>query len=295
MKTTKENNMETISEEQKPARDELRDFLAEKALYIRRDIIKMIALAGSGHPGGSLSAADIVTALYFKILRHDPRVPDWPLRDRFVLSKGHAAPLLYAALAESGYFERGELWSLRSLGSRFQGHPDMLKLPGIEISTGSLGQGLAIANGMALAAKMDNLNSAVFVLIGDGESQEGEIWEAALFAAHNRLDNLIAITDYNNLQIDGRVSDIKNVCPIAGKWSAFGWHVICVDGHNMIEIVNALETARSVVGKPVMIEAATVKGKGVSFMEDMVGWHGKAPTEEEMKIALKELGAESWE
>ena len=202
---------------------------------------------------------------------------------------------MYAALAEAGYFERRELWSLRSLGSRFQGHPDMLKLPGIEISTGSLGQGLAIANGMALAAKIDNLDSTVYTLIGDGESQEGEIWEAALFAAHHRLDNLVAITDFNNLQIDGRVSDIKNVCPIDSKWSAFGWHVICVDGHNLLDIVSALESARAVSGKPVMLEATTIKGKGVSFMEDMVGWHGKAPTKEEMKSALKELGVDEWE
>lgn len=287
--------MEVISEEEKISPDKLRDFLEEKALLIRRDIIKMITTAGSGHPGGSLSAADIVTALYFKIMLHDPSVPDWKLRDRFVLSKGHAAPVLYAALAESGYFARSELWSLRSLGSRFQGHPDMLKLPGVEISTGSLGQGLAVANGMALAAKMDKLNSNIYVLIGDGESQEGEIWEAALFAAHNRLDNLIAITDFNNLQIDGKVSDIKNICPIDGKWSAFGWHVICVDGHNMLDIVNALAAARLVTGRPVMIEATTIKGKGVSFMEDMVGWHGKAPTEEEMSLALKELGTEEWE
>jgi len=287
--------METISEEEKISADELRDFLEEKALLIRRDIIKMIAAAGSGHPGGSLSAADIVAALYFKILRHDPREPKWPLRDRFVLSKGHAAPVLYAALAESGYFKRSELWSLRSLGSRLQGHPDMLKLPGVEISTGSLGQGLAIANGMALAAKMDDLDSTIYTLIGDGESQEGEIWEAALFAAHNHLDNLVAITDFNNLQIDGRVSDIKNICPIDSKWSAFGWHVICVDGHNVIDIVRALESARAVRGQPVMLEATTIKGKGVSFMEDMVGWHGKAPTTEEMESALKELGVDEWE
>lgn len=275
-------------------KDELKAFLEEKALDIRRDIIKMIAAAGSGHPGGSLSAADILAVLYFYTLRHDPKNPSWPERDRFVLSKGHAAPVLYAALAESGYFPRADLWTLRRLGSPFQGHPDMLKLPGVEISTGSLGQGLAVANGMALAAKLDKRRSRVYVLIGDGESQEGEIWEAALFAAHQRLDNLTAVIDFNDLQIDGRVSEIKNVCPIDAKWSAFGWHVICVDGHDILQIVDAFEEARLVGGKPVMIEATTTKGKGVSFMEDVVDWHGKAPTLEQARAALKELGVENW-
>lgn len=284
-----------ISTNETLSKVELKTYLEEKALLIRRDIIKMIGAAGSGHPGGSLSAADILAVLYFHVLRHEPDNPAWPDRDRFILSKGHAAPVLYAALAESGYFQRSELWTLRRLGSRFQGHPDMLKLPGVEISTGSLGQGLAIANGMALAAKMDKRENTIFALIGDGESQEGEIWEAALFAAHHNLDNLVAITDYNDLQIDGRVSEIKNVCPIDEKWSAFGWHVICVDGHDHIQLAGAMEEARSVKGKPVMIEATTVKGKGVSFMEDAVDWHGKAPSGEETRAALKELGADDWE
>ena len=284
-----------VSENKIQSRAELKGFLEEKALLIRRDIIKMIATAGSGHPGGSLSAADILAVLYFHALRHDPANPNWPDRDRFVLSKGHAAPVLYAALAESGYFERSELWTLRRLGSRLQGHPDMLKLPGIEISTGSLGQGLAVANGMALAAKMDGRDNSVFALIGDGESQEGEIWEAALFAAHNRLDNLVAVTDFNDLQIDGRVSEIKNICPIDAKWAAFGWHVICVDGHDVLQLADAFAEARLVTGKPVMIEATTVKGKGVSFMEDIVDWHGKAPAPEQMLSALRELGAADWE
>lgn len=273
---------------------ELLSHLENKALDIRRDIVKMISTAGSGHPGGSLSSADIVTALFFYALNHRPEDPKWPERDRFVLSKGHAAPVLYAALAETGYFDRSELWTLRQLGSRLQGHPDMLKLPGVEVSTGSLGQGLAVANGMALAGKIDNRDYRVYVLMGDGETQEGEIWEAALFAAHHGLDNLTAIIDFNDLQIDGRVSHIKNVCPIDQKWSSFGWHVICVDGHDLLQISGALDEARLIKGKPVIIEATTVKGKGVSFMEDAVDWHGKAPSEEDLMRALAELGVEKW-
>lgn len=265
-----------------------------QALTIRRDIIKMIGLAGSGHPGGSLSAADIVAAIYFHALRHDPKSPKWKERDRFVLSKGHAAPVLYAALAESGYFKRDILWTLRQMGSPLQGHPDMRKVAGVEVSTGSLGQGLAIACGMALAGKIDGLDYTVFTVIGDGESQEGEIWEAAMLAAHYKLDNLIALTDYNDLQIDGRVSDVKDICPIDDKWRAFGWHVICIDGHDMAQIVAALDDARQVKDRPVMIEAKTIKGKGVSFMEDAVEWHGVAPNNEQMISALKELGVDDW-
>ena len=273
---------------------ELIDSLEKKALQMRRDIVKMISLAGSGHPGGSLSSADIVAALYFHAMRHKPENPKWRERDRFVLSKGHAAPVLYAALAEAGYINRDILWTLRQFGSPLQGHPDMRKVSGVEISTGSLGQGLAAGCGMALAGKLDDLDYKVYVLIGDGESQEGEIWEAAMQAAHHKLDNLIAITDYNNLQIDGRVCDIKDVCPIDKKWQAFGWHVICVDGHNMAEVVDALDEAEQMTGKPIMIEAKTVKGKGVSFMEDAGEWHGSAPNQEQMIAALKELGVEDW-
>jgi len=279
----------------KISKDDLTGLIEEKALDIRRDIVKMISLAGSGHPGGSLSSVEIMSVLYFYAMSHDPKDPKWPKRDRFVLSKGHSAPALYAVLAEAGYFDRSELWTLRKLGSRLQGHPDMRKLPGIEISTGSLGQGLAIANGMAMAAKIDGLDHNIFALIGDGESQEGEIWEAALFASHNRLGNLIAITDFNDLQIDGRVSEIKDVCPIDKKWSSFGWHVICVDGHDVIQLIEAIDAAKRVDDKPVMIEAKTIKGKGVSFMEDNVDWHGKAPSTEELEKALNELGVKAWD
>lgn len=276
-------------------RENLKLFLEEKALVLRRDIIKMTGLAGSGHPGGSLSAADIVATLYFHVMCHDPTNPAWIHRDRFILSKGHAAPLLYAALAESGYFDRSILWTLRKFGSPLQGHPDMRKVAGVEISSGSLGQGLAVACGMAYAAKIDHLDHKIYVLIGDGESQEGEIWEAALFASHHRLDNLIAITDYNDLQIDGRVSEIKEICPIDEKWSAFGWYPLCVDGHDVLQIADALSEAKKIKGRPVMVEAKTIKGKGVSFMEDKADWHGKAPNKEEMIVALQELGIPEWE
>ncbi len=278
----------------KPQDQELISSLEKRALRMRRDIIKMIGLAGSGHPGGSLSSADIVAALYFHAMRHKPQNPIWKNRDRFVLSKGHAAPVLYAALAEADYIKREALWTLRQFGSPLQGHPDMRKVAGVEISTGSLGQGLAIGCGMALAGKLDDLDYKVFVLIGDGESQEGEIWEAAMHAAHDKLDNLIAITDYNDLQIDGYVSEIKDIRPIHDKWEAFGWHVLRVDGHNMTELIDALDTAKKITGKPIMIEAKTVKGKGVSFMENAVEWHGSAPNQEQMIAALKELGVEDW-
>ena len=278
-----------------PLGQELVDCLEKKAQIIRRDIVKMISLAGSGHPGGSLSAADIIAALYFNAMRHKPDNPKWEERDRFVLSKGHAAPVLYAALAEAGYIKREVLWTLRKLGSPLQGHPDMHKVPGVEVSTGSLGQGLAVGCGMALAGKLDNLDYSVFVLIGDGESQEGEIWEVAMMASHHKLDNLIAITDYNDLQIDGRVSEIKDVSPLDKKWEAFGWHVLQVDGHNMAELVTAFDEAKTINDKPIMIVAKTIKGKGVSFMENEVGWHGVAPTEEEMVTALAELGVADWE
>lgn len=263
--------------------------LKEKAAVIRRHIVRMLARAGSGHPGGSLSAADIVTVLYFKEMNLRPEDPYWPDRDRFVLSKGHAAPLLYAALAERGYFPVEELDTLRRLGSRLQGHPDSKRLPGVEVSTGSLGQGLAAANGMALAARLDGRNYRVYVLLGDGELQEGMVWEAAMASAHYRLDNLVAFVDYNGLQIDGPVAEIMSLEPLAGKWRAFGWHTLVIDGHDYDQITGALAEARAVKGRPVAVIAKTVKGKGVSFMEGKVDWHGKAPTPEEAERALAEL------
>lgn len=263
--------------------------LAERARAIRKHILCMITRAGSGHPGGSLSAADIVTALYFHELRLDPRRPDWPDRDRFILSKGHAAPVLYAALAERGFFPVEELDTLRQLGSRLQGHPDLRKLPGVEMSTGSLGQGLAVGNGMALAARLDGRDYRVYVLLGDGEVQEGMVWEAAMASAHYRLDNLVAILDHNRLQIDGPIAEVMSPEPLAEKWRAFGWHVLQVDGHDFSQIIAALTRAKSLKGRPTMIICETIKGKGVSFMENRVEWHGTAPTEEDLARALEEL------
>ncbi|MFZ3063384.1 MAG: transketolase [Actinomycetota bacterium] len=270
-------------------RGEIERVLKDRALELRQHVIRMIGKAGSGHPGGSLSAADIVAVLYFHHLRHKPENPKWPNRDRFVLSKGHACPILYAALAESGYFPVEELMTLRQLGGRLEGHPDMRKLPGVEISSGSLGQGLAAGNGMALAARLDGLDYRVYVLMGDGECQEGEIWEAAMFAAHFRLDNVVGIVDYNNLQIDGFVSDIMEIQPLKDKWRSFGWHVIEIDGHNILQIIDALNEAGSIKRKPTVIIANTVKCKGVSFMENKVEFHGRAPTADELERALKEL------
>lgn len=263
--------------------------LEEKARALRRHVIAMTGQAGSGHPGGSLSCADIVAALYFEVLRIDPQRPHWEDRDRFVLSKGHAAPVLYAALAERGFFPVEKLLTLRRLGSPLQGHPDMKRLPGVEFSTGSLGQGLAAANGMALAARLDKKDYRVYVLLGDGEIQEGMVWEAAMAAAHYRLDNLTAFLDYNGLQIDGPLAEVMGVEPLPEKWRAFGWDVQVIDGHSMAEILAAVERARAVKGKPQMIIARTVKGKGVSFMENQVDWHGTAPKPEEVARALAEL------
>jgi transketolase len=270
----------------------LKTKLQQKANLIRQDIIRMIGTAGSGHPGGSLSAADIIAVLYFHHLNHRPNDPKWSERDRFVLSKGHACPALYSALAESGYFSRNELSKLRQLGSILQGHPDQKRTAGIEISTGSLGLGFAAAAGMALAAKMDKAKYKVYTLIGDGESQEGIIWEAAMFAAHHKLDNLVAILDNNGLQIDGLVNEIVKVEPLADKWQAFGWEVFEVDGHDIDELVYVLEKADAVKEKPAMIIARTVKGKGVSFMENEVDWHGVAPDLKQVRKALKELDNE---
>lgn len=263
--------------------------LQEKAKIIRRHIIRMLAEAGSGHSGGSLSCADILTALYFKVMKHNPSNPKWPERDRFVLSKGHAAPALYACLAEAGYFPKEWLLSLRKLGSPLQGHVDCKKVPGVEVSTGSLGQGLSVANGIALAGKIDKRNYRVFVLIGDGESQEGQIWEAAMASSHYKLDNLCAILDRNKMQIDGLTEDVMSIEPLAEKWSSFGWKVVEIDGHNFKEILNALSPNQIEKEKPLMVIAHTVKGKGVSFMEGVVDFHGKAPTKGEMEKALKEL------
>lgn len=264
--------------------------LEEKAKLLRRHIIEMTGRAGSGHPGGSLSAADIITVLYFYKMRHDPKNPEWKDRDRFVLSKGHAAPVLYAALAECGYFPIKYLETLRQIGSSLQGHPDMLSLAGIEMTTGSLGQGLSAAIGMTLAGRIDKKDYRVYCMIGDGESQEGQIWEAAMAAGHHKLDKLIVILDHNKFQIDGKVEDIKGIQPIKSKWEAFRWHVIDnVDGHNIKSIIEALEKAEKIRAKPTIIIAETVKGKGISFMEWKNEFHGRAPTKEELEKALKEL------
>jgi len=263
-------------------------YLKSKATEIRKLIVEMLAKAGSGHPGGSLSSTDIITCLYFDVMRHDPKNPTWPERDRFHLSKGHCCPALYAALTVSGYFPRENLWTLRRLNSMLQGHPDK-RVPGIELASGSLGQGLSIGLGMALSAKLDKKDYRVYCLMGDGELQEGNIWEAAMAAAHFKADNLCGIVDYNHFQIDGRTEDIMNLEPLLNKWEAFGWHAISCDGHNIKELLEAFRIAKTVKQKPTVIIAHTVKGKGVSFMEHVVDFHGRAPTEKEREIALKEL------
>lgn len=260
-----------------------------RAARMRYDIVEMIAEAGSGHPGGSLSAADIVASLYFGIMQHDPARPDWPERDRFVLSKGHAAPVQYAALAEAGYFGRDHLRTLRKLGSMLQGHPDCLKCNGVEVSTGSLGQGLAIANGMALALRLNGSGSKVYCLLGDGEMQEGEVWEAAMFAVHHGLDNVVAIVDHNGLQIDGACADVMCLGEVAEKLAAFGWEVREVGGHDVPELLDAITEPPLAPGVPVAVVAHTVKGRGVSFMEGDAGWHGKAPNADQTAQALAEL------
>jgi transketolase len=270
-----------------PTRDP--GLLREHAKEVRREIVKMLTVAGTGHTGGSLSAADIVAALYFYKMRHRPEDPEWKERDRFVLSKGHAAPVLYAALALTGYFDRELLKTLRKIDSPLQGHPSSKMLKGIEISTGSLGQGLSIANGMAMGLKMDGLDSRVYCLLGDGELQEGQVWEAAMTAVHYGIDNVCAIVDNNGLQIDGFCCDVMKIEPITEKWKAFGWHVMDIDGHAMEQIVNALDEAERVKGRPSVIVARTVKGKGVSFFEGKAEYHGIAPTKEEQDKALEEL------
>ena len=266
------------------------EHLAHLSQAMRRDIVEMIHAAGSGHPGGSLSAVEILATLYGSVMRHDPADPKLPDRDRFVLSKGHAAPVLYAALAETGYFPREELLTLRKLGSRLQGHPDMRKLPGVEVSTGSLGQGLALANGMALALRLDgSVKPTVFCLLGDGELQEGSVWEAAMASAHYGLDNLVAIVDLNGLQIDGPTCEVMDLGNVPEKFAAFGWTVMTCDGHAVAELHDALTRAKAHVGGPIVIVARTMKGRGVSFMENLCDWHGKAPNADECARALVEL------
>lgn len=264
--------------------------LQKTANTIRQDIIKMLTESKSGHPGGSLSAVEILTALYFSEMKVDPKNPRWEDRDRFVLSKGHAAPVLYATLAEKGFFDKKHLMTLRKIGSILQGHPNMNDTPGVDMSTGSLGQGLSVANGIALAGKLDKKDYRVFTVLGDGELQEGQVWEAAMTTAHYKLDNLTAFIDHNGLQIDGPVRSVMNPEPVPEKFRAFGWHVIEIDGHSLEEIFSAIDEAKNTKGQPTMIIANTVKGKGVCFMENQAGWHGSAPNQEQCDEALKELG-----
>lgn len=259
------------------------------AKRLRRHIITMIGKAGSGHPGGCLSAVEIVTTLYFNLLRHKPSDPQWSDRDRFILSKGHAAPLLYAALAECGYFPVDELSTLRQLDSRLQGHTDRTVTPGVEMSAGALGQGLSFAIGVALAGRLNSQDYRVYVLLGDGECDEGQVWEGAMAAAHFKVDNLVAIVDNNRQQLDGWNRDVMNLEPFNKKWQAFGWHVIEVDGHNFSQLILAFNQAKVIKGQPTVIIAHTIKGKGVSFMENNPDFHGKAPNAAEVEIALKEL------
>ncbi|HJU91028.1 MAG TPA: transketolase [Gemmatimonadaceae bacterium] len=260
------------------------------ARSLRRHIVRMIAAANSGHPGGSLSAVEIITALYFGgVLRHDPKRPDWPDRDRFILSKGHGVPAQYAALAESGYFPVSELTTLRQVNSRLQGHPVQGSLPGIEASTGSLGQGLSIGIGHAIAARLDGRHYRTYVLLGDGECQEGQVWEAALTAPNYELSTLTAIVDVNRYQLDGAVEDINSLEPFADKWRAYRWHVLVIDGHDLVAVLNALHDAREPRDVPTCILARTVKGKGVTFMENNNEFHGKAPNKEQLEVALSQL------
>ncbi len=262
--------------------------LKAKAKEMRKTVLKMLTEAGSGHTGGSLSLVEIIISLYYYKLRHNPARPDWEMRDRMILSKGHGCPALYTALADVGYFPKEELMTLRKFGSRLQGHPQ-IGLPGLETSTGSLGQGLSIANGMALAARLDKKDIRVYCVMGDGELNEGQIWEAAMTAAHYNLDKLCGIVDFNKIQIDGWCSDIMNLEPLAEKWKSFGWHVIECDGHDFEELMGALDEAEKTKGKPTVILAHTIKGKGVSFIENQAKWHGIAPKKDELEKALKEL------
>lgn len=263
--------------------------LEKIAKEIRKNIIKQVYGAKSGHPGGSLSCADILTVLYFNQMNIDEKAPKNPARDRFVLSKGHCSPALYATLAERGFFEKEELTTFRNIEGNLQGHPDMNKVPGVEMTTGSLGQGLSASNGMALASKLNHDGYRVYCLLGDGEIEEGQVWEAAMTASKYKLDNLCAILDYNHLQIDGTIEEVKGLDNIEGKFNSFGFHTIVVDGHRIPELIDAFETAKLTKGKPTIIIAKTTKGKGISFMEDKAEWHGKAPSEEEYERAMGEL------
>src|SRR5882672_5175419 len=264
--------------------------LQRMANRLRIEIIKMIGAAGSGHPGGSLSEVELLIALYFRVLRHNPKDAEWADRDRFILSKGHGCPALYAVLAEAGYIVHAVLGTLRKMGSPLQGHPDRRFLPVLEANTGSLGQGISVGIGMALAAKLDKQDHHTFVMVGDGEIQEGQNWEAAMFAAYHKLENLTVIVDYNHIQLDGFVKDILDVSPLAQKFESFGWRTLEIDGHDFNQVIPALETARSAKdGKPTCIVANTVKGKGVSFMENNPEWHGKAPKHEEAITAIREI------
>ncbi len=259
------------------------------ATKIRKHVIEGVYHAASGHPGGSLSIADILAVLYFEEMRVDPKCPDDPDRDRFVLSKGHCAPALYGALAERGFFPVQDIKTLRRIDSYLQGHPDMKSVPGVDMSTGSLGQGVCAANGMAYAAKLDEKDYRVYTILGDGELEEGQVWEAAMFAAHYKLDNLCAFVDWNGLQIDGKVEEVMSPYPIDDKFKAFGWHVISIDAHDYGQIRSALAEAKKVKDKPTVVVAKSVKGKGVSFMENQAGWHGVAPKREEYEKAMAEL------
>ncbi|RJQ56084.1 MAG: transketolase [Nitrospiraceae bacterium] len=265
------------------------DKLKDIAKKVRINILHMLTKAGSGHTGGSLSAVDVAVAIYFSRMNFNPDDPYWKDRDRFILSKGHAAPLLYAIMAEAGYFPIDVLNNLRKIESPLQGHPCCKSLPGIEVSTGSLGQGLSVANGMALGLRLDNNPARVYCIMGDGEIQEGQVWEAAMTAAHYKIDNLCAVVDSNGLQIDGPVQKVMGIAPIHDKWSAFGWHVIDVDGHNMKDILGALDASEKTKGRPTVLIANTTKGKGVSFFEDKVEYHGITPTPEEYEKAVKEI------
>ena len=265
--------------------------LALKAAQVRLNILEAVHAASSGHPGGSLSIAEVITYLYNKEMKVDPKNPKWADRDRLVLSKGHTAPALYAILAEQGFFPREELKKLRQIDSFLQGHPDMKHTPGVDMTTGSLGLGISAACGMALAAKIDGKDYRTYTILGDGETEEGQVWEAAMFAAHYKLDNLCVIVDWNGLQIDGPIAEVMNPAPHDKKFEAFGFHVISIDAHDFDQIEAALAEARTVKGKPTAIIAKTVKGKGVSFMENKVNWHGAAPNDEQCAAALAELNA----
>ncbi|HHT9115515.1 MAG: transketolase [Planctomycetes bacterium] len=263
--------------------------MEERAKVIRRHVVRMLAKAGSGHPGSSLSTVDLLVALFYNKLKHNPQQPAWPDRDRFVMSKGHGCPALYAVLAEMGYFGIDKLDTLRQFGSILQGHPCMKTTPGIEISGGSLGQGLSVGLGIALAAKLDKKDYRTYVMLGDGEIEEGQVWEAAMASSHFKADNLCAIIDQNGLQIDGFIHEIMSSYPIPDKWRGFGWHVIEINGHDYKAILSAYDEAEKIKGRPTVIVAKTIKGKGVSFMENQVDWHGKAPSKDEAERALAEL------